>query len=78
MAVYTAREVAEQFGSTESFIKDLARRQLVPCLRVGRGAYRFTDDHVAAIRTHLEQPVKPPDDDRYLTTSRSRARRRSA
>lgn len=78
MSARSAKEVAAEVGATEFFIKDLARRHLVPCLRVGRGAYRFTDEHVAAVRAHLEQPVVEPVKDQSLTTARSRARRRSA
>lgn len=74
MTVHTVADVAGMLGASESFIRNLARQHRVPCLRVGRGAYRFTDEHVEAIRDYLTQPVVPGPPER-LTSARSRPRR---
>jgi excisionase family DNA binding protein len=74
-AVLTPAEVAERVGATENYVRQLCRERRVPHLRVGRGAVRFTDEHLAALVTYLT--AEPADDDTAaLTTTRSRARSR--
>lgn len=69
---YSPAEVAERLGFGEDYIKALVRRHEVPCLRGPRRTIRFTEDHVAAIVAHLEQPATPAATS--LTTARSRRR----
>ncbi|MFF4605865.1 helix-turn-helix domain-containing protein [Streptomyces sp. NPDC001339] len=46
--LYLPEEVAEVLGCSAWWVKDRARRRLIPFTRVGR-AYRFTGDHLAEI-----------------------------
>ncbi|WP_236246249.1 DNA-binding protein [Streptomyces sp. CC210A] len=58
--LHTAREVAEALGCSVWWVKERARRRLVPFAYVG-GAYRFTAEHVAEIvRLHEEFPARAP------------------
>ncbi len=53
-------EVAAVLGCSAWWVKDRARRRLIPFTRVGR-AYRFSDDHLAEIiRMHEERPARNP------------------
>ncbi|WP_078592059.1 helix-turn-helix domain-containing protein [Streptomyces megasporus] len=57
--LYRPEEIAEALGCSAWWVKDRARRSLIPHTRVGR-AYRFTAGHLAAIiRLHEETPVRP-------------------
>ncbi|MEU5186703.1 helix-turn-helix domain-containing protein [Streptomyces klenkii] len=57
--LYLPEEVAAVLGCSAWWVKDRARRQLIPFMRVGR-AYRFTGDHLAEIiRMHEAQPAIP-------------------
>ncbi|WP_413115762.1 DNA-binding protein [Streptomyces sp. CY1] len=54
--LYLPDEVAAVLGCSTWWVKDRARRRLIPFTRVGR-AYRFSDEHLAAIvRMHEERP----------------------
>ncbi|MGK3106101.1 helix-turn-helix domain-containing protein [Streptomyces sp. WAC05858] len=58
--LYRPEEIAETLGCSAWWVKDRARRRLIPHTRVGR-AYRFTASHLAEIvRLHEERPVRPP------------------
>ncbi|WMX46334.1 DNA-binding protein [Streptomyces roseicoloratus] len=58
--LHTAKEVAEALGCSVWWVKERARRRLVPFTYVG-GAYRFTAEHVAEIvRLHEEFPARAP------------------
>ncbi|GAA2435069.1 hypothetical protein GCM10010433_39800 [Streptomyces pulveraceus] len=58
--LHTAREVAEALGCSVWWVKECARRRLVPFTYLG-GAYRFTAEHVAEIvRLHEEFPGRAP------------------
>ncbi|HWU09489.1 MAG TPA: helix-turn-helix domain-containing protein [Streptomyces sp.] len=58
--LYAPEEVAAVLGCSAWWVKDRARRRLIPFTRVGR-AYRFSDDHLAEIiRMHEERPVQTP------------------
>ncbi|MFE4211535.1 DNA-binding protein [Streptomyces sp. NPDC056844] len=57
--LYTAWEVAEALGCSVWWVKERARRRLIPFTYVG-GAYRFTAEHVGEIvRVHEEIPSRP-------------------
>ncbi|WP_374203311.1 helix-turn-helix domain-containing protein [Streptomyces sp. ST2-7A] len=57
--LYRPEEIAEALGCSAWWVKDRARRSLIPHTRVGR-AYRFTADHLAEIvRLHEETPARP-------------------
>lgn len=59
--VLTLPEVADHFRVPAKFIRRLAATRAIPCLRGSRGAYLFTEAHVAAIERHLTQlPVTGP------------------
>lgn len=54
--LYRPEEIAEALGCSAWWVKDRARRGLIPHTRVGR-AYRFTAVHLAEIvRLHEERP----------------------
>ncbi|MBT2423493.1 helix-turn-helix domain-containing protein [Streptomyces sp. ISL-22] len=56
--LYLPEEVAAVLGCSAWWVKDRARRRLIPFTRVGR-AYRFSDDHLAEIiRMHEERPAR--------------------
>lgn len=54
-AVRTLSEVAEHFRVPVKFVRRLAAERKVPCLRGSRGAYLFTEAHMAAIELVLTQ-----------------------
>ncbi|MFI0860363.1 helix-turn-helix domain-containing protein [Streptomyces smyrnaeus] len=55
--LYYPEEVAAVLGCSTWWVKDRARRRLIPFTRVGR-AYRFTSDHLAEIiRMHEARPA---------------------
>ncbi|MFD1663237.1 helix-turn-helix domain-containing protein [Streptomyces caeni] len=55
--LYVPEEVAAVLGCSAWWVKDRARRRLIPFTRVGR-AYRFSDEHLAEIiRMHEERPA---------------------
>ena len=71
-AVFTVAEVAQRIGASESFVADLARRNVVEHIRVGRRSVRFTEAQLDALVAHLtHQPTAPVES---LTTARSRRR----
>ncbi|WP_254407145.1 helix-turn-helix domain-containing protein [Streptomyces sp. GMY02] len=54
--LYRPEEIAEALGCSAWWVKDRARRGLIPHTRVGR-AYRFTVTHLAEIvRLYEERP----------------------
>ncbi|MEB8343908.1 helix-turn-helix domain-containing protein [Streptomyces endophyticus] len=57
--LHRPEEIAEVLGCSAWWVKDRARRRLIPFTRVGR-AYRFTSDHLAEIiRMHETRPAAP-------------------
>ncbi|WP_237408692.1 helix-turn-helix domain-containing protein [Streptomyces sp. M2CJ-2] len=57
--LYVPEEVAAVLGCSAWWVKDRARRRLIPFTRVGR-AYRFTGEHLAEIiRMHEARPASP-------------------
>ncbi|WUW97371.1 helix-turn-helix domain-containing protein [Streptomyces sp. NBC_01450] len=57
--LYVPEEVAAVLGCSAWWVKDRARRRLIPFTRVGR-AYRFTGGHLAEIiRMHEARPAFP-------------------
>ncbi|MER6911194.1 helix-turn-helix domain-containing protein [Streptomyces sp. NPDC000594] len=57
--LYLPEEVAAFLGCSAWWVKDRARRRLIPFTRVGR-AYRFTAEHLAEmIRMHEARPAVP-------------------
>ncbi|MFF1601908.1 helix-turn-helix domain-containing protein [Streptomyces mirabilis] len=55
--LYVPEEVAAVLGCSAWWVKDRARRRLIPFTRVGR-AYRFTGEHLAEIiRMHEARPA---------------------
>ncbi|MFF1687126.1 MULTISPECIES: helix-turn-helix domain-containing protein [unclassified Streptomyces] len=57
--LYVPEEVAAVLGCSAWWVKDRARRRLIPFTRVGR-AYRFTGDHLAEIiRMYEARPALP-------------------
>ncbi|MFK0173986.1 helix-turn-helix domain-containing protein [Streptomyces sp. NPDC090306] len=62
--LYRPEEVAEALGCSAWWVKDRARRGLIPHARIGR-SYRFSDAHLAEIvRMNEEQPARPPQSPR--------------
>jgi len=58
--LYRPDEVAESLGCSEWWVKDRARRRLIPFTRVGR-AYRFTAEHFAeVVRLREDGPSSTP------------------
>jgi hypothetical protein len=56
--LYRPEEIAEALGCSAWWVKDRARRSLIPHVRVGR-AYRFTAEHLAEIvRLNEERPTQ--------------------
>ncbi|UFQ17117.1 MULTISPECIES: helix-turn-helix domain-containing protein [Streptomyces] len=56
--LYAPEEVAAVLGCSAWWVKDRARRRLIPFTRVGR-AYRFSDEHLTEIiRMHEERPAQ--------------------
>ncbi|MFF2411403.1 helix-turn-helix domain-containing protein [Streptomyces sp. NPDC058092] len=56
--LYLPEEIAAVLGCSAWWVKDRARRRLIPFTRVGR-AYRFTAEHLAEIiRLHEERPAR--------------------
>ncbi|MEV0121226.1 helix-turn-helix domain-containing protein [Streptomyces sp. NPDC050703] len=56
--LYVPEEVAAVLGCSAWWVKDRARRRLIPFTRVGR-AYRFSDEHLAEIiRMYEERPAQ--------------------
>ncbi|MGW1054317.1 helix-turn-helix domain-containing protein [Streptomyces sp. NPDC002521] len=67
--LYLPEEVAEVLGCSAWWVKDRARRRLIPFARVGR-AYRFSDEHLAEIiRMHEERPDRNPQRPRGMAAS---------
>ncbi|MFD3352692.1 helix-turn-helix domain-containing protein [Streptomyces fradiae] len=57
-SLYRPEEIAAALGCSAWWVKDRARRSLIPHTRVGR-AYRFTAEHLAEIvRLHEERPTR--------------------
>ncbi|MFE8939957.1 helix-turn-helix domain-containing protein [Streptomyces sp. NPDC007872] len=57
--LYLPEDVAAVLGCSAWWVKDRARRRLIPYTRVGR-SYRFTGEHLAEIiRMHEAQPAVP-------------------
>ncbi|MER7799864.1 helix-turn-helix domain-containing protein [Streptomyces parvulus] len=57
--LYRPEEIADSLGCSAWWVKDRARRRLIPHTRVGR-AYRFTAEHLAEIiRLYEERPAQP-------------------
>ncbi|MGW6599376.1 helix-turn-helix domain-containing protein [Streptomyces sp. NPDC055036] len=57
--LYRPEEIAEILGCSAWWVKDRARRRLIPHTRVGR-AYRFTAGHLTEIvRLYEERPARP-------------------
>ncbi|MDG5801240.1 helix-turn-helix domain-containing protein [Streptomyces ossamyceticus] len=57
--LYVPEEVAAVLGCSVWWVKDRARRRLIPFTRVGR-AYRFTGEHLAEIiRMNEARPASP-------------------
>ncbi|MCZ1001071.1 helix-turn-helix domain-containing protein [Streptomyces mirabilis] len=54
--LYRPEEIAETLGCSAWWVKDRARRRLIPHTRVGR-AYRFTAGHLAEIIRIHEEPA---------------------
>ncbi|MFF7980184.1 helix-turn-helix domain-containing protein [Streptomyces sp. NPDC007901] len=54
--LYRPEEIAEKLGCSAWWVKDRARRRLIPHTRVGR-AYRFTAGHLADIIRLNEEPA---------------------
>ncbi|WP_254647760.1 helix-turn-helix domain-containing protein [Streptomyces sp. GbtcB6] len=58
LRLYRPEEIAEALGCSAWWVKDRARRGLIPHTRVGR-AYRFTAEHLAGIVSlHEERPKR--------------------
>lgn len=70
--VYTLDEVAAHLRASRKWLLSKAQAREIPFMRVGKGAYRFSDSQVTEIRRLLtEEPQSSPT---ALTTSRSRGR----
>ncbi|MCX5123542.1 helix-turn-helix domain-containing protein [Streptomyces sp. NBC_00347] len=55
--LFGPEELARALGCSAWWVRDRARRRLIPFVYVG-GAYRFTADHLAEIiRIHEERPA---------------------
>lgn len=59
LRLYLPEDVAAVLGCSAWWVKDRARRRLIPYTRVGR-SYRFTGEHLAEIiRMHEARPAVP-------------------
>ncbi len=57
--LHRPEEIADTLGCSAWWVKDRARRRLIPHTRVGR-AYRFTAEHLGEIiRLYEERPAQP-------------------
>jgi hypothetical protein len=66
--LYLPEDIATVLGCSAWWVKDRARRRLIPFTRVGR-AYRFSDEHLAEIiRMHEEGPDRGSQHTRSTTT----------
>ncbi|MFE2556731.1 helix-turn-helix domain-containing protein [Streptomyces sp. NPDC059352] len=73
--LYLPEDVAAVLGCSAWWVKDRARRRLIPYTRVGR-AYRFTSEHLAEIiRMNEARPSAPqqPPSTAPATSSRPRS-----
>ncbi|MFI6085427.1 helix-turn-helix domain-containing protein [Streptomyces sp. NPDC051217] len=67
--LHRPEEVAAVLGCSAWWVKDRARRRLIPFTRVGR-AYRFTGEHLAEIvRMYEERPDRKAQRPRGIVTS---------
>lgn len=58
--LYRPEEIADALGCSAWWVKDRARRNLIPHVRIGR-AYRFTAEHLAEIiRLNEQRPTRSP------------------
>ncbi|MFE2684887.1 MULTISPECIES: helix-turn-helix domain-containing protein [Streptomyces] len=72
--LYVPEEVAAVLGCSTWWVKDRARRRLIPFTRVGR-AYRFSDEHLAEIiRMHEERPAPTPQRSGFVPVSTRKPR----
>jgi excisionase family DNA binding protein len=69
---FTPAEAAARLGASESYLRAQARAGLVPHLRVGRRAIRFTEGQVQEILGIWSRPAQPVAS--RLTSPRSRTR----
>jgi excisionase family DNA binding protein len=75
--LYLPEEVAAVLGCSAWWVKDRARRRLIPFTRVGR-AYRFTSEHLAEIiRMHEARPASPQQQERTTPAPRTPTRQPS-
>ncbi|MEU0819828.1 DNA-binding protein [Streptomyces mirabilis] len=76
--LFRPSEIAEALGCSEWWVKEQARKGLVPFTRAG-GAYRFTAEHYAEIiRLFEERPARSVRAPETAPTRRTRTRRTSA
>ncbi|MEU1014703.1 DNA-binding protein [Streptomyces sp. NPDC005898] len=69
--LYLPEEIADVLGCSAWWVKDRARRRLIPFTRVGR-AYRFTGEHLAEIiHMHEARPAVPQQRAEARPTSKS-------
>ncbi|MFE6025611.1 helix-turn-helix domain-containing protein [Streptomyces niveus] len=67
--LYRPEDVAAVLGCSAWWVKDRARRRLIPFARIGR-AYRFTGEHLAEIvRMNEERPERKAHSPRGIATS---------
>lgn len=73
--LHRPEEIADALGCSAWWVKDRARRRLIPSTRVGR-AYRFTAEHFTEIvRLHEERPARTTQRAAPAATPRSHASR---
>ncbi|MFF3154782.1 DNA-binding protein [Streptomyces sp. NPDC057910] len=73
--LYLPEDIATVLGCSAWWVKDRARRRLIPFTRVGR-AYRFSEAHLAEIiRMHEEGPDRGSQPTRTTTPAASSAAR---
>nr|WP_223206419.1 helix-turn-helix domain-containing protein [Streptomyces xanthii] len=71
--LHRPEQVAEVLGCSTWWVKDRARRRLIPFTRVGR-AYRFSDEHLAEIiRMNEARPALPRQQTPVTPTRKSPA-----
>lgn len=73
--VFAPEDLEPRTGASPSYIRQLARENRVPHLRVGRNAIKFTEPQVVALLDFLTREPETPVTS--LTTRRSRARKSS-